>query len=430
MVRKYNLYLFLTGLFLILLAVYFRNTRTLIFISGALFFINLLFCYKALFDLIRKNIYGFIFLGLFLLFLIFAVIYSPYPSASFDDFLVSYFFYILLFLNLAIFWEEILEKDKTFWVILCIILGVNLIANLIFLICGVDHCKSNFHCYILWGLSGFNEGLPLNSIFHHLTRLSVIYTFNVCFFISMFFLLKNKIRWICFFLFIMNLIYLIWMGRRVALLGLFIGAIIAGFLFVKFRKVAFSILALILLLIGIIFVSSYKKDILIRSDKISILLSGDYQKFKEAGSLGKRLYGWPIYLKWAIKHPFKGTGLARRVQKKVLADIEKDTELGHAHNIFLNLWLQGGLQIAIVFTIFYFWLILKVFKILKNLDEREFYFFIFMFIFLVSFFVMSSLEGFEKETSFVPFWLGCGLVLGHEKYLAKNKFAMIKPSGN
>lgn len=430
MVRKYNLYLFLTGLFLILLAVYFRNTRTLIFISGALFFINLFFCYKALLDLIKKNIYGFVFLGLFLLFLIFAVIYSPYPSASFDDFLVSYFFYILLFLNLAIFWEEILKRDKTFWIILCIILGVNLIANLIFLVCGVDHCKNNFHCYILWGLSGFNEGLPLNSIFHHLTRLSVIYTFNVCFFVSMFFLLKNRLRWICFFLFIMDLIYLIWMGRRTALLGLFIGAIIVSFLFVKFRKIVFSILALILLLIGIIFISPYKKDILIRSDKISILLSGDYQKFKEAGSLGKRLYGWPIYLKWAIKHPFKGTGLARRVQKRVLANIEKDTKLEHAHNIFLNLWLQGGLQIAIVFTIFYFWLILKVFKILKNIDGREFYFFISMFIFLVSFFVMGSLEGFEKETGFVLFWLACGLVLGHERYLAKNKFAMIKPSRN
>jgi len=418
-VRKYNLYLFLTGLFLILLAVYFRNTRTLIFISGALFFINLLFCYKVLLDLIRKNIYGFTFLGLFLLFLIFAVIYSPYPSASFDDFLVSYFFNILLFLNLAVFWEEILKKGKTFWIIFCIILGVNLIANLIFLVFGVDYCKGDFHCYILWGLSGFGEGLSLNSVFHHTTRLSVIYAFNACFFVSMFFLLKNRIRWICFFLFIMDLIYLIWMGRRAALLGLFIGAIIAGFLFVKFRKIAFSILTLILLLIGIIFVSPYKKDILIRSDKINILLSGDYQKFKKAGSLGKRLYGWLIYLKWAIKHPFKGTGLARRVQKKVLADIEKDTELEHAHNIFLNLWLQGGLQIAIVFTIFYFWLVLKVFKILKNLEGKEFYFFISMFIFLVSFFVMGSLEGFEKETGFIPFWLACGLVLGHERHLAK-----------
>jgi len=217
------------------------------------------------------------------------------------------------------------------------------------------------------------------------------------------------------------------MGRRSALLGLFIGALIAGFLFVRFRKIAFSILALILLLIGTIFVSPYKKDILIRSDKINILLSGDYQKFKKAGSLGERLYVWPIYLKWAIKHPFKGTGLARRVQKRVLTDIEKETSLGSAHNVYIDLWLQAGLQTVIIFVGFYFWIIFKSFKIVKFYSDI---FCIGLFIFLIASFLISMFVSFGIEASFVPFWLGCGLVLGHERYLAKNKLAMIKPGGN
>ncbi len=409
-----SLFLFFTGYFLVLLAVYFKHTRTFIFISGCLFFILCIIYYKNIFYFIKQNLFGFFVLGLFILFLILAIIYSPRPSASLDDFLVSYFFYILLFLNIKIFWKDILKNENLFRIFLWINIGINFLANFYILIDGYFHCKNNLYCYIIWGDTFYG----LKEIWtHNATRLSVIYTFNICFFALLFFLLKrSKTRWLCLFLSITDLIYLVWMGRRAALLALFLGLLIAGLAFSKFRKLAFYGLTLIILLIIGIWFSPYRKSILIRNDKINILLSGDYKRFQQAGSLGKRLYAWPIYLKWAIKHPFKGTGLARRVQKKVLAKIEAKTKLEHAHNIFLNLWLQAGLQTAILFGIFYFWIILIAFRCVQSSGYKiEFYFFIWLFIFLIAFLIMCMFEGFEKETSSIPFWITCGLIFGSQK---------------
>ncbi len=174
----------------------------------------------------------------------------------------------------------------------------------------------------------------------------------------------------------------------------------------------------LILVLAIIFSFPYGKNLFLRSDKINFLLSGKYEKFREAGSLGKKLYAWPIYLKAALKHPFKGTGLARRVQKKVLWEVEAKTRLEHAHNLFLNLWLQAGIQTSLIFLVFYIYLFKVAQKTAKSCyNKADFFFFAVILVFLIAFGVAAFFEGHEKSTRFVPFWLAAGMLMGHKRYL-------------
>lgn len=166
---------------------------------------------------------------------------------------------------------------------------------------------------------------------------------------------------------------------------------------------------------GVIFTHPLGRDLFIKSrDNLALLLSFDYEKWAKAGSMGYRLYIWPIYFKKSLEEPFSGTGLGRRVQKRVLAETNKRAlSLEHSHILFLNLALQAGWHTSLLFLYFYLWTLMKGYRIWRK--SREFPLITALFLFLISFFLMSFFEGLEEDTRFTPFWITAAMIWGYAK---------------
>ena len=155
--------------------------------------------------------------------------------------------------------------------------------------------------------------------------------------------------------------------------------------------------------------TSWGRQLWLRYDKIDLILTGKRELWAQAGSLGQRLYIWPLYFREALKYPLKGTGLARRVQKRVLKDLnEKALRLEHSHNLFLNLWLQAGLLPVIFLLIFYGYTLKYTLKLAKLGNSAGIYWGGF----LIAFLFMSFFEGLEEWTRFTPFWIASALIWG------------------
>ena len=155
-------------------------------------------------------------------------------------------------------------------------------------------------------------------------------------------------------------------------------------------------------------ITSVGREMLIRGDKVDLLAQG---KYAESGSFGMRLYIWPIYLKKTLVDPFSGTGIGRKAQKLPLAQTnELALRLEHAHNLFLNLWLQAGFHTMLTFLLLYLYTIWLAYKMWSERSEGTLHGFLLAF--LLAFFVMSMLEGSEEGTRFTPYWIASGLVWG------------------
>ena len=392
-------------------SLFFKHTRGLWYAGDLCLLLFLLTQRKALSSLFRLKDKDLRFLaavwGLFLFFLLGAVFYSPYPSASLDAFLLNYFFNFVLFLGLVILClrGETPEEYQFLWIVPLLI---NMGANLYYLIFSIGRCHYDFFCLLMAGMN-----LMKDSLFQGLVVTSPVYVFGFFFFGVLFFKIRSRARYFLAGLSLMDLGFLLWFGRRAALLGIFCGLMV---LFLCFphrgvRLLSFGFWILLLSLLIALWTTPYGRKLLLRSEKISLLLSGDYQAFPRAGSLGERLYIWPIYLKEALRHPLKGMGLGRRVQKRVWFREKKEiAPQEHAHNLFLNLWLQAGLPAMLCFMYLYGWIFRKAYVLgrfegsLMGLSMTGF---------LTAFLVMSLFEGLEEQARFVPFWMGAGLTFGY-----------------
>lgn len=416
---KTNLFLILfyigwTGLWF---SFYFKNTRGLLYGADILLFLILLFFILKDFNFFKKLPKTLlILLSFFLVFLFLAVLYSPYPSASFDAFLLNYFFHISLFF-LLIYLINNFELNLNLWKLALI---VTLLSNVYYIIFVLLKCHLSISCFILSGMS-FMEFSYLNGIW----RTAPAYLFSFLIFLGITFSLKSKLRYLFGIASFINLFFIFWLGRRASILGIILGFFLLSLISPNkiLRKVSLSFFLILTILITGLIITPYGKALLIRSDKIKILLSGNYEEFPKAGSLGERLYVWPIYMETALKNPFKGTGIGRRVQKRVLKEVnERALKLGHPHNIFLSLWLQAGIQTALVFTLFYFFTLYKALHLYKFCPQNPLYGILFTF--FVAYFILSIFGGMEELTRFTPFWIGSGLVWGYAQKLS-NKSSSI-----
>ena len=77
----------------------------------------------------------------------------------------------------------------------------------------------------------------------------------------------------------------------------------------------------------------------------SLLLQGKIKEAQEKkDSFGERLVAIIVFGKEIAAHPFKGAGLGRRNIKAAYTETCKTIRLPHAHNFFLNIALETGIQ--------------------------------------------------------------------------------------
>jgi len=422
-VKKINLNLefyFIIGMASLLPYLFFKHINLLYF-SSIFFFFTYVFIYvkRNNYDVknfLKLNTFSFLFLLLFITSLFISVLYSPIPSSSLDKLITVYLFNIIIFVASAFFFKQIINQENILKQLEHLFLTFTFLIIIYLLLFSISSC-SNLNCIIFLGLS--MQGLidQDKSLFIGLLNLASTLTF--LFSILLFFYLKhNSISKKFFFLILSYLIFilLIWLGRRAALLGLFIGLSLSCLIF-KFKKeLLTSLLPIFLSFILLLSISTLRNNIIIRSDKIDILISAQKEKLNEAGSLGLRLYEWDRTLKKLLENPLKGTGLGRKVAKETFY---KDSLIGHPHNTFISLAIQSGVQSLIFFLAFYLCILIKIFKMTRtlHLNKTLYAFNVASFVYLIAFFVIAMFSGLEEKPGFIPFWIFSGAVLGIYSYI-------------
>ncbi len=413
--------IFYLGLIFLSFAIFLKHTKGLLWFSYFLFCFILICIIKKHKAFYFKSSLLIFWLILWLLCLFWFVLVSPYKEASFEAFLLNYFFHVILFLIFAFFAYNLpSDKQKNIWLFLSFpaILSIFYYYFYVYYKCNFDTLcmlKSSF----TFIKDSFLSGVVVPSA-------SFVMLSIVTFFLG----LENRRKFRILFLIISGflLLFLIYFGRRAALLGITLSFLIAGFLVSEryIKKIILVLLAMVSVLLSLFILTPFGQEIMFKSrDKIELLLSINKEDWAKAGSMGYRLYIWPIYLKKSLEEPFSGTGLGRRVQKRVLSETNKKAlSLEHAHNIFLNIALQAGWHTALLFLIFYLVILRKAYGLIKGPNSRPYY--TGLFIFLIAFFIMSLFEGMEEGVRFTPFWIVSGLIWGfnlkeREKALLENR---------
>ena len=346
-------------------------------------------------------------LSLFFLFILPYAFISVNPIASIETFYLYYYTSLLIALltGFYIYQSNSLLSLKKLFIFLSIII---LLINFYYTLFLIFRCKGSVICFFTQAIDFVNF-----SLLKGIVITSFPYVFFFLLFTALFFEFSEKIKYLFLFTGLYNLFILFLLGRRGALLGLLVGALVLMLLTKnkKIRSCALAFVALTLFGLLIILPTKVGKEIFIRGDRINYLLTFQYEKFAEAGSFGQRLYIWPIYLKKILEDPFSGTGLGRRVQKRALPQTnEKALKLEHAHNIFLNLALQAGIQASLAFLILYLVVFRQSYRLWKQSGENLLIGALFLF--FIAYFIMSLLEGTEEGTRFTPFWMALGLLMG------------------
>ena len=396
---------FFIGWFDIWVAIFFVHSNAFLWFGFSLvtllFIIKLIFNPRSLLNLPKSIL---ILLVVFIIFLLPFAFMPPDPMRTFEDFLKNYLFHTILALYLALK----IKEDSNFYrssffylppAFSCVAVSLHHIYS------GLKICFTGPSCpstvFIANNIS-LLKGLVVTSFG---------YVLVFFLFLGLYVIEKDKNRKL-FFLFIglFSIIMEILLGRRASLLAIMLSSLIISIFSQnkKIRRLGLAIsLSLILLTVALL-VTPVGKELLIRGDKIDLLAQG---KYAESGSFGMRLYIWPIYLKKALEDPFSGTGIGRKAQKLALAQTnELALRLEHAHNLFLNLWLQAGFHTMLTFLLLYLYTIWLAYKIWSESSERTLHGFLLAF--LLAFFVMSMLEGSEEGTRFTPYWIASGLVWG------------------
>jgi len=387
------------------IAIFFAHSKAFLWIGFSLltllFFINLIREPKVLLNLPK----GALILNLiFLFFLLPFAFMPPTPVRTFEDFLKNYLFHIILalFLALKLKDETGFYHSSLFYLppaLTCLAVSLHHLYSGIKLCLVSNHCSSTiFIADDISLLKGFNTTLTS-------------YVFVFFFFLGLYFVEKRKNLKV-FFLFIsfFSLFMEIVLGRRAAILSIIFSGLLIGLLFKHktVRVVGLSLSLGLTFLTGILLMTPSGGNLLIRYDKVHLLLQG---KYAEAGSFGERIYMWQIYLKTALKDPFSGTGIGWKTQKQSLSQTnELALRHGNPHNLFLNIWLQAGIHTLIIFLIFCFYNIFKTYKMWRFETKKPFL--VFLSGYLIAFLIISFFFGTDEGTRFTPFWITSGLIWG------------------
>lgn len=423
MIKFSNMYFFFyLGWLFLSISFFFKHTKGFQWIGLILLFLFSFYIIKKEWRLLLNTFRNpLIILIIFLICLFWFVLISPYKMASLEAFLLNYFFHVILFFLFLLFaykQKNTYFSGSLFWYILG---AVTLLCIFYYYFYVFKNCNYLLSCTLSSPFIYLNQ-----SLFKGVVSSSAPFVFSFLAFLGLFLSIKNKKRYLYFLISFSIFLFLIYIGRRAALLGIFLSFLFL-FLFSQnkvLKKLAFSLIVILLLIIGIFLSTHEGKIVLIKSrDNISLLLTSDPKNWAQSGNMGMRLYIWPIYFKKSLEEPFYGTGLGRRVQKRVLSETNKKAlSLEHSHILFLNLALQAGWHTSLIFLFFYLWTFKKGYQLWKNSNESPF--FTFLFLFLITFFIMSLFEGMEEGTRFTTFWITSGLVWGYEqRYQEKSSFS-------
>lgn len=294
---------------------------------------------------------GFLFVTTFM-----SIFMSPDPKYSFRIFCNEYLLNLTMFISLLLFSEK--YGRKTDW------LEIVTAANLVFLIFYLGLMSQwlvgqNEFWFLDTDINDMNiKSASIgdrififgykNTLFHGFIHTSIYLTLLLA--VVLTYLLKHQHKIRSMILLLVNLFVLISTTRRGAILSVSVG-MTASSLFYSSAKKYFAIFFLLFCLtVSALFISD-KTQHFIREDW-GLIFQGEVRKAKDiGGSIPLRIYTYLTFTKEILKHPFAGTGVGKRNIRRLMPNIIKEAGLIHAHNTFLELAIETGIQGALALLI-------------------------------------------------------------------------------
>ncbi len=291
---------------------------------------------------------GFLFVSAFI-----SIFMSPDPKYSLRVFCSEYLLNFCMFISLLLFSEKYGRKID--W------LEIVTVANVVFLVFYLglmsqwlvsqdefwflDTDRNVESASIVKKIFIFGKS---TSIINGIKHTSIYLTLLVA--VAFTYLVKHQHRIRNLILLLVNLCTLISTRRRGAILSVIVG-MAALPLFYNSAKRYFAIFSLLFCLtVSALFISDNTRYF-IREDW-NLMFQGEIRKAKDmGGSVPLRIYAYLNFTKEVLKHPFTGTGLGKKNIKQVMPNIIKETEVVHAHNAFLELAIETGIQGALALLI-------------------------------------------------------------------------------
>jgi O-antigen ligase len=227
-------------------------------------------------------------------------------------------------------------------------------------------------------------------------------------FIAVFFLNKTSYRVTIFILLFLNLFVLLLTFSRGSWVAIIVLALLAGWKFAP-RKVFIPSL---LIIVGLIILLGAPQK-----------LSQYYDRFTDSNAFPDSYRGrWIVakfYLERIQDNPLQMLGFGQRSFVKKHVDFYKKYEkpqLWHAHNTFLNIAVQTGLQGLLIFC-FLLYRLLKYCYEIKVLEKHSLtgYFSLATFLMIITFFFRNLSDDFFIDDSALLFWFLPGIVFAPGK---------------
>ncbi len=406
----------LVALTVLLGSIPFKHNKGIVYAAEtllALVFVSDLYCFKKshlFFQTIKTNPFTWI-ISLYSATVLFSVFFSYNPYYSFKQFTYEIIINVVLFYLIIYL---MVRKYITLHMTLNILIYTNVIFMLIYFSQGIQWYLFPNQPF----MSTINSSIKIHDIFDVffiLTRCSNLFSYKApstysLFFIALGFttLLSSKLNIQTLKIILLssfNLIMVIFSMLKAPVIAICLTSILACFLPFK-RKLQFLITGLTLLSILILIVLfSPISNKFMRGENLSAVIHG---KYKESGSFGSRLHGYPLYLKQLLKHPFIGVGIGRRNIKQALPILVRKSGLPHGHNTIINTAIQQGIQSALALIIFIFLKFKKgIFFLEKtNICELPAYIYVSSYIiWLCMFWIRSSFDDMFRHSISTFYWI-------------------------
>ncbi len=406
------------ALALLLVSLPFKHSKGLMYTSEAIIGSIFLFdIYKNkarayLFETIRENPFIWI-IGLYSATVLLSVFFSFNPIYSAKQFVYEIIINVTLFFILIYLYQrEFITLKQT----LHILILTNLIFISIFLLQGLQWYLFPSHP-LMRNISRGIRKPEVWQIFFELSRYSDLFSYKAVTTYVLFFAalglaylylpipFRDKLKPIC--LGIANVTVAISSMLKAPIVAIGFAIALSPLLPLKRNqriKILYSNVILIALFLFLIFFSPLKTYFL-RGENLTSLVHGKYRKW---GSFGSRIIIYKTYVKQILKHPFIGVGIGRRNIKFAFPDSVKESRHTHAHNVFLNVALQQGIQSVLMLFVFIFLQLRYGISILRtftaHLDSRYIYVLAFV-IWICMFWTRSSFDDMFRHSISTYYWV-------------------------
>ncbi len=180
------------------------------------------------------------------------------------------------------------------------------------------------------------------------------------------------------------------------------GVEIAIFLWYVNRKLLFPLLGVIVVALTLL------PSTVLYHGKKGIDLDAQFGKGREENSITPRIEIWKFSLHEIVSHPFAAIGIGRRSFVKRYRQFQ-NSDTWHAHNVFLDMALELGIQGLLAFLCMMFVLARTFLEGFRKASVEAHYWFLASFVFLIGFFVRNMFDDLYIDDLVQMFWAISGI---------------------